>query len=179
MNKIRLIVLLSTILMLSFTECRTQNMEKMIDKTTVKQLDIDKYLGTWYEIGRYEHSFEKNLVGCTATYTKMDNGMIEVLNQGYYKTLSGKHKTAKGKAKLTDQPGKLKVSFFLFFYADYNILELDQEGYQWAIIGSSGPGYLWILSRKPVVSDSFYRELLLKAESRGYDSSKVIKVLQK
>lgn len=179
MKKNYLIVLLSAILMLSFTECRTQNSEKMIDKTTVKTLDIDRYLGTWYEIGRYQHSFEKNLVGCTATYTKMNNGMIEVLNQGYYKTLSGQLKRAKGKAKLTDQPGRLKVSFFLFFYADYNVLELDQEGYQWAIIGSSGPGYLWILSRKPVMDDSLYRELLLKAEGRGYDSSKVFKVPQK
>lgn len=179
MNKVYQIVLFSAILMLIFTDCRTQNSEKMIDKTTVNKLDLDRYLGTWYEIGRYQHSFEKNLVGCTATYTKMENGMIEVLNQGYYKTLSGKLKTAKGKAKLTNQPGKLKVSFFLFFYADYNILELDQDGYQWAIIGSSGSGYLWILSRKPQISDSLYRELLLKAESRGYDSSKVFKVPQK
>ena len=177
--KTYLIVLFLTILMPNFIQCRTQNTENMIDKTTVKNLNLDKYLGTWYEIGRYQHSFEKNLVGVTATYTKMENGMIEVLNQGYYKTLSGKLKSAKGKAKLTDQPGKLKVSFFLFFYADYNILELDPVGYQWAIIGSSGSGYLWILSRKPVISDSFYRELLLKAESRGYDSSKIFKVPQK
>jgi apolipoprotein D and lipocalin family protein len=151
----------------------------MLDKTTVNNFDIEKYLGTWYEIGRYQHSFEKNLVGCTATYTKKENGLIEVLNQGYFKTLTGKLKVARGKARLTDLPGKLKVSFFLFFYAEYNVLELDQEGYQWAIIGSSGPGYFWILSRKPVISDSFYRELLLKAESRGYDSSKVFKVPQK
>ena len=85
----------------------------MIDKTTVRNLDIQRYLGTWYEIGRYQHSFEKDLVGVTATYTLRENGKIEVLNQGYYKELDGKLKVANGKAKLTNQPGKLRVSFFI------------------------------------------------------------------
>lgn len=151
----------------------------MIDKTTVRNLDIQRYLGTWYEIGRYQHSFEKELVGVTATYTLRENGKIEVLNQGYYKELDGKLKVANGKAKLTNQPGKLRVSFFLFFYADYNVLELDKEGYQWALIGSSTPNYLWILARTPSISDELYLEILRKAEKRGYDLQKIYKVLQR
>ncbi|MEK7718748.1 MAG: lipocalin family protein [Bacteroidota bacterium] len=151
----------------------------MIDKTTARNLDIQRYLGTWYEIGRYQHSFEKDLVGVTATYTLRENGKIEVLNRGYYKELDGKLKVANGKAKLTNQPGKLRVSFFLFFYADYNVLELDKEGYQWALIGSSTPNYLWILARTPSISDELYLEILKKAKKRGYDLQKIYKVPQK
>lgn len=167
------------ILVLGISACKTQNYHNMIDKTTVRNLDIQRYLGTWYEIGRYQHSFEKDLVGVTATYTLRENGKIEVLNQGYYKELDGKLKVANGKAKLTSQPGKLRVSFFLFFYADYNVLELDQEGYQWALIGSSTPNYLWILARTPSISDKLYQEILRIAEKRGYDLQKIYKVPQK
>jgi lipocalin len=150
-----------------------------IDKTTVSGLDIPRFLGTWYEIGRFEHSFEKDLVGVTATYTQKNDGKIEVLNQGYYKTLDGRLKSALGKAKLSGQPGQLKVSFFLFFYADYNILELDKAGYQWTLIGSSTPGYLWILARSPSISRELYEDILHKAAGRGYDTTRIYKVPQK
>jgi apolipoprotein D and lipocalin family protein len=167
------------ILILGFSACITKSNDQMIDKTTVKSLDIQRYLGTWYEIARFQHSFEKDLVGCTATYTLKENGKIEVLNQGYYKTLDGRLKVARGKAKLTDQPGKLRVAFFLFFYAEYNVLELDPEGYQWALIGSSTPGYLWILSRTPAITDELYQDILRKAEKRCYDITKIFKVPQR
>jgi lipocalin len=149
-----------------------------IDNSTVQKLDIQRYLGVWYEIGRFPHSFEKDMVGVTATYTLKENGRIEVLNQGYLKSLDGKHKSAIGKAKMTGQPGKLKVAFFLFFYADYNVMELDQEGYQWALIGSSSSKYLWILARTPSIPDQLYNEIVQKAKVRGYDISKIYKVPQ-
>lgn len=167
------------ILALGISACKTQNYQVMIDKNTVQELDIQRFLGTWYEIGRYPHAFEKELVGVTATYTLKENGKIGVLNQGYYKTLDGKLKVANGKAKRTSEPGKLKVSFFLFFYADYNVLELDREGYQWALIGSATPNYLWILARTPAISDELYQEILMKAGKRGYDLQKIYKVPQK
>lgn len=179
MKNIVSFLLLLTILMLTFTECKTQDNKQMIDKSTIQNLDLEKFLGTWYEIGRIQNSFEKDLVGVTATYSKKENGRIEVLNKGYYKFLDGKLKSAKGKAKTTNQPGKLKVAFFLFFYADYNVLELDQEGYNWALIGSSSPGYLWILARESSISDQLYQDILKKAEKRGYDKTKIYKVPQK
>jgi len=109
----------------------------MIDKTTVKELDLNRYLGTWYEIARFPHSFEKNLVGVTATYSLRDDGKIEVLNQGFKNTLNGELSKAEGKAKIPDpqKPANLKVSFFWIFYAEYNVLELD-ENYRYAMIGS-------------------------------------------
>lgn len=147
---------------------------------TVENFELQKYLGKWYEIARFDHSFEKGLVGVTATYTLEQKGFVKVLNEGYKNTLDGKHSIAVGKAKIPDKscPSKLKVSFFLFFYADYNILELDKD-YQWAIVGSNSDNYLWILSRTPHLDNTTYQMLLDKAKSHGYDLTKLIKVEQK
>ena len=145
---------------------------------TVKELDLNRYLGTWYEIARFDHRFERGLVGATATYSIREDGKIKVVNQGRKNVLDGKLSIAEGKAKLTDEPGKLKVSFFWIFYADYFVLELDKE-YQWALIGSSSAKYLWILSRTPKLDDNVKNMILQKAEKRGYDVSQLIWVEQK
>jgi apolipoprotein D and lipocalin family protein len=152
----------------------------MIDQTTVKQLDLNRYLGKWYEIARFPHSFEKNLVGVTATYRLKEDGMIEVLNEGFKNTLDGERSKAIGKAKIPNklEPGKLKVSFFWIFYADYNVLELDAENYQYAMIGSSSDKYFWILCRTPQMDPMVYNMLLDKARKRGYNLEKLYKVPQ-
>jgi apolipoprotein D and lipocalin family protein len=152
----------------------------MIDKTVVKDFDIKRYLGTWYEIARFDHKFERGLVGVTATYSFRDDEKIKVLNSGYKESLNGRRSEAVGKAKIPnpDEPSKLKVSFFWFFYADYFVLELD-ENYQWAAIGSSSDRYLWILSRTPQMDESLYNELLNKLTNRGYNIDKLIKIEQK
>lgn len=169
-------IIISVLLCLS---CKTQNNQAMINKTTIKDFDLNKYLGTWYEIARFPHSFEKDLIGVTATYSLEDNGRVKVLNKGYKKSFNGELKSAYGKAKITNEPGRLKVSFFLFFYADYNILELDSVNYQWALIGSSTPNYLWILSRTPHIENVIYSDLTERAKARGYDVSKLLLVPQR
>ena len=78
----RIFHLLLILNVLFFCNC-TKSQSQMIDKTTVKELDLNRYLGKWYEIARFPHSFEKNLVGVTATYQLKDDGMIEVLNEGF------------------------------------------------------------------------------------------------
>jgi apolipoprotein D and lipocalin family protein len=140
---------------------------------------LDKYLGTWYEIARFDHSFERGLQGVTATYSMRPDGKIKVLNQGYKNSLNGKFKKAVGKAKLLSPgtPRNLLVSFFWIFYAPYNILELDAS-YNYALIGSNSSDYLWILSRTPQMDENTYQMLVDKAKARGYDTSKLIKVLQ-
>ena len=117
----------------------------MIDKTVVKELDINKYLGTWYEIARFDHKFERGLEGVTAHYSFREDGKIKVVNSGYKNSLTGAQSVSVGKAKIPDPtiPSKLKVSFFWIFYGDYFVLELDQD-YQWAVIGSSADKFLWI-----------------------------------
>jgi lipocalin len=151
----------------------------MIDKTTVKELDVKRYMGKWYEIARFPHSFEKNLVGVTATYELMENGKIKVINEGYKNTLDGKFSRAEGKAKIPNkkEPGKLRVSFFWDFYSDYYVLELDKN-YQYAMIGSSSDKYFWILSRSPQMDEKTYQMLVDKALRRGYNLKKLIKVPQ-
>lgn len=176
MNKLRLSLIFSILFLLNCTNTSSQ----MIDKTTVKELDLNRYLGTWYEIARFPHSFEKNLVGVTATYSLREDGKIRVINQGYKTTLDGELSVAEGKAKIPDpsEPGKLKVSFFWIFYADYNVLELD-ENYQYVMIGSSSPKYFWILSRIPQMDSATYEMLLVKARERGYDLANLVRVPQK
>ncbi len=153
--------------------------QQVMDKSVVANFELSHYLGTWYEIARFDHRFERDLVGVTATYSLRDDGMIKVLNSGYKKTLDGQRSTAVGKAKIPNPnlPSKLKVSFFWFFYGDYFVLELE-ENYQWAVIGSSSDNYLWILSRTPQMDEVVYQKLLQKLTQRGYDVSKLIKVEQ-
>lgn len=167
------------IFLLLFISCSNQVPMSSIDTTTVDSLDIDRYLGTWYEIARFPHSFEKGLAGVTATYSFREDGKIRVVNEGFKGSLNGKRSKAVGKAKIPDpsRPARLKVSFFLFFYGDYFVLELDEE-YQWAMIGSSSPMFFWILSRTPQMDPEIYQMLLDRARERGYDLEPLIKVEQ-
>lgn len=160
------------------TGCSKQN--ETIDYSTVEELDLEKYLGTWYEIARFDHRFERGLVGVTANYSLRPDGKIKVVNSGYKNTLDGEYSEAIGKAKIPDplnEPGKLKVSFFWIFYGDYYVLELD-DNYQWAVIGSSSDKYLWILSRSPQLHPDIYADLLQRIANRGYNTSELIKVKQ-
>ena len=150
-----------------------------VDRATVKVLDIERYMGKWYEIARFDHKFERGKVGVTANYSLNDDGTILVVNSGYDGSLDGELETAVGKAKQPNPayPGQLKVSFFWAFYAQYNILELDDD-YNYALIGSSSDKYLWILSRMPQMSKRTLDVLLQKAKELGYDTSKLIYVKQ-
>jgi lipocalin len=104
-------------------------------------------MGKWYEIARFENRFERNLTRVTAEYTLLSGNKIRVVNSGY---LNGELNVSEGKAYVPDPdtPGKLKVAFFLWFYSDYYILELDEVNYNYVLIGSSKNNYLWILSRR-------------------------------
>lgn len=147
------------------------------DNSPVKSFDLSRYLGTWYEIARFDHSFERGMENVTAQYSLKDDGTVKVLNSGLKK---GKPKVAEGKARQQDpkgNPAHLEVSFFLFFYSAYNILMLD-DLYQVALVGSSSPDYLWILSRTPEISDIVKKALLDEALRRGYDITKLIWVDQ-
>ena len=91
-----------------------------------------------------------------------------------------KEEGAEGKARQPDplrEPSKLEVSFFWFFYSDYNILMLDKD-YQYALVGSRSSDYLWILARKPYIPDDVKEAVLDEAVKLGYDTSKLIWVDQ-
>lgn len=158
--------------------CQTNKNNKTMNTTTVSNLDVNRFMGSWYEIARYEHSFEKGMTHVKANYSLLPDGTIRVLNSGMK---NGKKKEIEGKArkkKDSNSNSKLEVSFFLWFYSDYFVFELD-DNYQYAVIGSSSDKYLWILSRTPQLPQSTINDLLIKIKKRGYDTSKLYFVLQK
>ncbi len=149
-----------------------------IDKTTIDSLNLERYMGTWYEIARFDNRYERGRVGVTAHYTLNDDGTFDVLNSGYDGSFDNDLDTARGRIKQPnpDKPGELKVTFMWRFYARYNILELDHDGYSYALIGSSSDAYLWIISRTPQMNSEDLKLLLQRASNRGYDISKLVYV---
>lgn len=151
-------------------------MNRTPDNSTTPTLDIQRFMGRWYEIARFEHRFEKGMTHVSATYTLSGNGKIEVLNEGLKE---GKHKQIKGRAKQPNpqDPGKLKVSFFLWFYSDYYVLYIDPE-YRYLLVGSSSDKYLWIMSREKSLAKETLDQLIDKLRVRGYDTDKLLFVAQ-
>ena len=145
---------------------------RIINRATVPSLDLRRYMGHWYEIARFDHSFERHLERCEAIYVMMPDGHISVTNTGVSQR-TGKPKRVVGRAKLGKVAGQLRVSFFWIFYSDYNILALGDD-YEWALVGSRSPKYLWILSRTPHLSRSTTDHILAIARSRGYDTDELI-----
>lgn len=150
-----------------------------VDKTTISSLDISRYMGTWYEVARMDHRFERGKVGVKAVYELQDDGTIAVINSGYHDSLDGEFTEASAVAYQPDAsvPGKLKVAFFWKVYTPYYIMELGDD-YEYALIGSSGDNFLWILSRTPQIDEASLSSLLLRASERGYDISELIFVEQ-
>ena len=136
----------------------------------VERVDLDRYLGTWYEIASYPAWFAKNCTGVTAEYSRREDGKIGVINRCFKGSLEGKLKEAKGRAKVADPNtnARLKVSFFGPFWGDYWILDLDPE-YQWAVVGEPKRKYLWILSRTPTLDQETLDGILSRLPARGYD----------
>lgn len=144
------------------------------DNSVVTDFDLNRFLGSWYEIARFDHKFERGMEQTKAMYVLRDDGKVDVLNTGI---IDGKLSEAKGLAKLTDTAGLLRVSFWGPFYSDYRIMLLDND-YQYALVGGGSDDYLWILSRTPKISDETKTQILAEAQKRGYDTNKLIWVKQ-
>ncbi len=144
----------------------------------VRNFDINRYLGKWYEIARLDHSFERGLERVYAEYSLKDDGGIKVVNRGFNPG-SNQWKEAVGKAYFVSDAniGMLKVSFFGPFYGGYNIIELDKD-YSYSLVCGPDKSYLWILSRTPEMKESIKAELIKKAKSLGFDTDKLIFVKQ-
>jgi apolipoprotein D and lipocalin family protein len=145
--------------------------------TPVDNFDIQRYLGTWYEIARLDHAFERGLSRVSAEYSPRDDGGIRVINRGFD---AGKNRweEAEGKAYFIGDPstGRLKVSFFGPFYGAYNIIDLDRDHYRYALVCGPDTSYLWILSRTPGLDPVILDRLVTKAASLGFDTTELIYV---
>ncbi len=161
-------VLLLSLLLLSL--CVYGAGRKRIDRSSVKHFDLKSYMGRWYELARFDHSFERGMTNVMTDYRLLDDGTVEVINIGMR---DGKEHRAIGHAKPTDKAGLLRVSFFWIFYSDYNIMEMAQDG-SWVLVGSRSPNYLWILSRTPTLPDSTMQHIIELARKRGYEVENLI-----
>jgi len=145
----------------------------------VKGFDIDRYLGSWYEIARLDHRFEQGLSRVTATYSRRSDGGINVVNRGF-KEQTGEWKEAKGRGYFVGEPtvARLKVTFFWPFYGGYNVIALDREGYRYALVCGPDRSYLWILSRTPQLENDIVQDLIKTARSLGFDTDRLLFVEQ-
>ena len=136
----------------------------------VTYVDIERYLGKWYEIALYPNWFEKGCFRSTAFYEKMENGQIKVTNQCRMHGPDGELNEAIGKATIADSKtnAKLKVQFFWPFKGDYWIIDLDRD-YQYAIVSESERQYLWILSRSPNMDVQTLKTLKEKIHGKGFN----------
>lgn len=145
----------------------------------VQGFELQRYLGTWYEIARLDHSFERGMSQVSAEYSLRDDGGVRVLNRGYLAS-KVRWQQAEGKAYFVDasHQGYLKVSFFGPFYGAYVVFELDQEHYQYAFVSGPDTGYLWLLSRTPAVAPELLERFMASAKARGFDTDNIILVQQ-
>ncbi len=139
-------------------------------------VDWTRYLGTWYELARFDHRFERGLVAVTADYFHASDGALRVVNAGRRETLDGPLKSASARAKVTG-PATLSVTFFWPFSGEYRVLALADD-YRWAVVGSSTRSYLWFLHRAPQAPAADWTAMETTARTLGYDLTGLIKVPQ-
>jgi apolipoprotein D and lipocalin family protein len=138
----------------------------------VPQIDLQRYLGKWYEIAHLPAKFQEGCSETTATYSLQKDGTVAVLNQC---VRNGKAKVARGKAKVVDKStgAKLKVTFFWPFYGDYWIIKLGKD-YDYAVVGTPNRKFLWILCRTPQMEKTLFAELTGFAQTQGFPTEKLM-----
>ena len=145
----------------------------------VAQVDLDRYVGTWFEIASFPQRYQEGCTGTMATYTVRSDGDIDVLNRCREGSLNGELRSASGRARVADMQtnAKLQVSFFRPFWGDYWIIDLDED-YQYAVIGHPGRDYLWVLSRTPTMEETTYWSIIDRLKTSGYDPSRLVRTEQ-
>ncbi|MDV3455931.1 lipocalin family protein [Sphingomonas sp. HF-S4] len=136
-----------------------------------RPVDLQRYLGKWYELARHDNRFQKGLDGVAADYALRDDGKIRVLNSGCQGGPKGERSAAEGRAIVADEAtnAKLKVSFFGPLYTgDYWVLDRGED-YEWSIVGEPSGRYLWVLSREAKPAPGVVEALLKRVEALGYD----------
>lgn len=138
-----------------------------------KSVDLERYLGRWYEVARYEQRFERGCEAATADYALRPDGKISILNR--CRKANGKIAEARGIAKIVDGEtnAKLKVSFFGPFYGDYWVIDRGDD-YMWSIVGEPSGRYLWLLSREAHPGEQEVRQLVNRASELGYNTSMLV-----
>lgn len=139
-------------------------------------LDLNKYLGKWYEIGKLSTWAQNGLHNVSATYTLKDNGKIKVYNEGFK---NGKKKKITGSAWLRKESctGGLYVRFFWPFKSEYNVIKLAHD-YRYALVLGSDKKSLWILSRTSKMKSRDYKKIILFLKDEGIQTEKIMRTKQ-
>ena len=171
--------LLLPALLLSACGTTTTARLKLPPLETVPSVDLQRYLGTWYEVASFPQSFQKGCTGSTATYSLREDGKIAVVNRCRLGSLQGEEKVANGRARVVDTTtnARLEVSFFGPFWGAYWIIQLDPE-YRYAVVGHPSRDYLWILSRTPVMDQAQYAQIISRLEEAGYVVERLVRTQQ-
>lgn len=144
----------------------------------VQSVDVERYMGLWHEIARYPNFFQSaDCVATTAEYSLLEDGRVRVVNTCHEGGPEGPEERIEGTARVVDPEtnAKLKVSFFPLVEGNYWIIDLDTEGYEWAVVGEPSRRFLWILSRTPTMDDELYEELTGRLPAKDYDPSRLIR----
>ncbi len=148
--------------------------------TVVEHVDLDRYLGRWYEIASFPQYFQRGCVATQAHYSRRQDGRIRVENECRDRTLDGDVRRAEGVARVEQgdpSHARLRVQFFWPFWGHYWIIELDPD-YRWAVVGHPERKYLWILSRTPTLDEAVHQEVLARIRAQGYDLAPLQQTLQ-
>jgi apolipoprotein D and lipocalin family protein len=158
--------------------CFSNEKSSPYQNLAVKNLEIEKYVGQWYEIARFDFKHEKDMKNVTANYSKRDDGKIQVINKGY-NFVKNEWDEAKGKAKFVKDPsiGAFKVSFFGPFYAEYNVVMIEED-YSSALIFGESTKYMWILSRTKTISESVKTKYVNYAKENGFPVENLVWTVQ-
>ena len=166
---------------LVLTGCAVSSTErlKLPPLKTVEKVELNRYLGTWYEVASFPQSFQKGCTATTAHYALREDGEIDVTNRCRKGSLEGQEANARGRARVVDSKSnaRLEVSFFRPFWGTYWIIDLDPE-YAFAVVGHPSRDYLWILSRTPTLEPSVYAGIIGRLQAQGYETDRLVSTAQ-
>ncbi|MBE2254100.1 MAG: lipocalin family protein [Myxococcus sp.] len=165
---------------LVLVSCKTSTTERLglPPLTTVPKVELNRYLGTWYEIGSFPQSFQKGCTGTTATYSLREDGLIRVENRCRKDALDGPENVAVGRARVVDPSGaKLEVSFFGPFWGDYWVIDLAED-YSFAVVGNPSRDYLWVLSRRPTMPAEVLEGIRARLAEKSYTLERFVMTTQ-
>ena len=167
--------IIPSLLLISIGWALASCQKRHVNTIPVSQIELGRYMGSWYEIARYPNSFEAGLDQVKAHYCLREDSGLNIHNEG--RRADGKSESIHGRGIQADPdiPARLRVSFvppYIYFFGQYNILFVNED-YSLALVSGKGDKYLWILARQPQISEADKDMLLKQAHARGFNTSKL------
>jgi lipocalin len=176
MNR-RLLIALGMLLLLN--TCATAPERSTESIPLVREFDLNRIEGVWYEIARMPFFLSNKLVNTVDIYAFRDDGTIEIIYEGYKKSPEGKKKRYVSTAWVPDggAAGLLKVKFAGLVTKDYRIIMKDDD-YTWMVVTSESKKFLWFMSRTPDMEEELYRKLVAETAVQGFEVTRLQRVVQ-